>query len=350
MTNTTITRKCYYDTNIAMCKYNSNNIEYTIENSINPELAATNEELEKEHNYVNRQQASFEKEEKTSLPILNEVSQPIHSLSTNKVQSLTDLLLNRIYSADDPETVKEEFTEIIDGLFGLSDFTAEPLEYLALLAARGQNFPTTKTPGQIGYETVYTSLKLKSNPLKILDALSVDEMKCSVNNEDDTFGQYSVKFNSICVNLRNQPLLIHEITHAAMHLMFNNKALPYPKASSEDSEIENVYNSAVQDTLTNINENPALNKEEELLTSLINHYVTTKDKFNGAEIIATFTMLYPWVSEDTTDKYLGPLEEFWNNYISPQVDALKEYHIDKCDGDYAGKNSPFEYCISDIID
>jgi len=316
---------------------------------------------------ADQHEISTDQEFRELYPIFKGGIRPINSAPNSGKVSMAELLLSRTYSKD-PEKTSQFFKKAINSFYQ-NEFSAEVINYLGLTIAQGPAFPVLKseiTPFSNTFITVQTT----SAPLRLIDALSdISSVNFDkVHGDDD--GHYHFKLNVAAINSHSRLDLLHELTHAAMSVLFENRANPFPeKAIKEPNQIEQEYLEAKDKVFMHISarlgdflgedfyNNPesvsqflGLKTEEKIVF----HDLLTpfyEESYSAAEVNAeVIARAIPLLMQGLNPNgILMPIQDWWHKHISTTIEEMEHHHQDWCDsGQNLMGNQSFQFCITDI--
>lgn len=217
-----------------------------LKSQINLDNSLTEDQAEEFHNKI------YEK-----FPILNS-SNPVVTNLDRKTVTQSDLLLSRTYSKDKEAAIK--VTQSMTKHYNYPVLN-DVLAIITIGIAKGNEFPIAPSVGHVMGLSESTLVVERKDPLKIIHATDRDELDKMERYE--AAGVYSSEFN-VALFLREEKRGVHELTHAAMNILFNHNANPYSEYLKE------IYYTAEKEFLLNVVAKISKDVDENLQSSNIN--------------------------------------------------------------------------------
>jgi hypothetical protein len=217
-----------------------------LKSQVNLDNSLTEDQAEEFHNKI------YEK-----FSILNS-SSPVVTNLDRKTVTQSDLLLSRTYSKDKEAAIK--VTQSITKHYNYPVLN-DVLAIITIGIAKGDEFPRAPSVGHVMGLSESTLVVERKDPLKIIHATDRDELDKMERYE--AAGVYSSEFN-VALFLREEERGVHELTHAAMNILFNHNANPY----SED--LKEIYYTAEKEFLLNVVAKISKDVDENLQSSNVN--------------------------------------------------------------------------------
>lgn len=333
-------------------------------------------------------------------PVLN--AKPVAQITSNKVSSINDVLLNSLYSykadaANVIKNIKYDINHSSKFLFG------DVFTIIALDLAKYNSSVVSKAHQFAADSSVY--VLERNEPFRLIyetnEEIRQQRKLIDVGGEKEIGGFYRPLVNLI--TFQGDVELVHEATHACLHMLFANDALPYPK---EKDKIQEKYNQAEKELLSNIASKLGYSDEEAKFSddkwynnyfflnlplvdllyraqeSDLNYFeeLELKDKLNeynisyekahlmsdiinvlqnygtkdfSIELLPIMVQKYQeGFNQDILDDIFSPLLSYWDEHIHPQVMTKIEEHRNECENhnetNYLGSNN-YAFCIEEIL-